>query len=247
MIADTAAAPGSGLPHPCPPGITVEPGAVRDYTALAHHHYRAGRPATIATRPGGKPGILVTRDEAGRLAGVLVVSMPTLNSSWRRLAWPGEYDTRDKRRDARAVNATLRCISRVIVEPRFRGLGLARRLVRAYLDGPLTPRTEAVAAMGHVCPFFEGAGMTAYALPPTARDARLLDALASLAIEAWELLDHDTAADTLARHPWLAREARLWANGSGGTRRLMHADPLRLLVLAASHVSQRPIAYAHGG
>lgn len=227
--------------------IEITPGDRRDYGALAHHHYRAGPPATIARRPGGTPAILAARDDAARLAGVLVVGMPMLNGSWRPLAWPGVFDSGDKRRDAHTINRTLRSIARVIVEPRFRGLGVARRLVRAYLDAPLTARTEAIAAMGHICPFFEAAGMTAYELPPSARHARLLDALASLAIEPWELLERDAAARALDRYPWLAREARVWARGAGGTRRFADGPPDRLLTLAASTASQRPIAYAHGG
>jgi hypothetical protein len=227
--------------------ITIGPGTRRDYGELAGLHYRAGPPATIALREDGAPCILAARDGEGRLAGVLVVSMPTLNGSWRRLAWPGAYGGADKRRNARELNASLRCISRVIVGARFRGLGIATRLVRAYLAGPLTPRTEAVAAMGRVCPFFEAAGMTPYPLAPSARDARLLDALASLSLEPWEVLAPGAASGAIARAPWLAREARIWANGSRASRRHLNAEPARLLTLAALHGAEQPIAYAHGG
>jgi len=159
-----------------PDHIRFAPGSRADYAHLAHHHYKAGPPATIARTPEGTPCIYAARDPDDRLAGVLVVSMPTLNSSWRKLAWPGVYNTGDKRRDALEINRSLRCLSRVIVDPRFRGLGVARRLVQHYLRHALTQRTEAIAAMGHICPFFEAAGMTAYSLPPSLRDARLHDA-----------------------------------------------------------------------
>lgn len=227
--------------------ITIQPGSCRDFDALATLHYKGGAPATIARRPDGSACILAARDAEARLAGVLVVSMPTLNSASRRMAWPGVYDTGNKRRDAIEVNRSLRCISRVIVEPRFRAVGVARRMVRTYLDEPLTPRTEAVASMGRVCPFFEAAGMTAYDLAPSRRDARLLDALASAAIEPWELLERTAAEASLRRHPWLAREARLWADGSASTRRFIDTPPERLLMFAASRASHTPIAYAHGG
>ncbi len=88
--------------------ITIGPGTRRDYGELAGLHYRAGPPATIALREDGAPCILAARDGEGRLAGVLVVSMPTLNGSWRRLAWPGAYGGADKRRNARA-SSTPRC------------------------------------------------------------------------------------------------------------------------------------------
>lgn len=243
----TLNAPAERVRHPREAACILTPGTRADYDALSHLHYRGGPPATIARGTAGKPAILAARDEDGRLAGVLVVSMPTLNGAWRSLAWPGAYTSGDKRRDALEINRTLRCISRVIVDPRFRGQGIARTLVRAYLDEPLTGRTEAIAAMGHVCPFFASGGMTAYPLPPGARDARLVDALASVGLEPWELLEPKGAARALDTHPWLAREARTWAGGSPGTRRHKDAEPLSLLMLAASHAGQRPIAYAHGG
>ncbi|HYE01768.1 MAG TPA: GNAT family N-acetyltransferase [Phycisphaerales bacterium] len=140
--------------------IDLEPGTRADYAALARFHYRAGAPATMvgvvrAVEPG-----------RGELAGVLVVSMPTLNGPWRELAWPGRYAGPDRRRGLRRLNAEVRTISRVVVEPRYRGLGLGRRLVEAYLRRPLTAATEAVAAMGGACPFFARAGMREYEVGP---------------------------------------------------------------------------------
>jgi len=228
-----------------PETLRVAPGTRRDYDALAHLHYRSGPPATIARDIRARPAVLAARDPDGHLAGVLVASMPTLNGTWRALAWPGVFDSDDKRRNALEINRTLRCLSRVIVDPRFRGQGVARSLVRTYLDQPLTACTEAVAAMGRVCPFFAAAGMTAYPLPPSLRDARFLDALANAGIEAWELLDPDAAERALTGHPWLAREARTWANASQGSRRHKNDDPLALLLLAATSSAQRPTAYAH--
>src|SRR5205823_1709377 len=111
------------------------------------------------------------------LAAVLVVSMPTLNGRWRELAWPGRFCGGDQRACARRLNEEVRTISRVIVEPRWRGLGVATRLVREYLRSPLTEKTEAAAAMGVCCPFFEAAGMRAWRLEPDRRGVRLLGAL----------------------------------------------------------------------
>jgi hypothetical protein len=68
-----------------PPRISITQGTPDDYHALAHRHYRAGAPATIAL-------VLVARvlvalaDEHPESppAGVLVVSMPTLNAGVAR-------------------------------------------------------------------------------------------------------------------------------------------------------------------
>ena len=133
--------------------IRVENGSADDYSLLSVFHYIAGRPARPALT-------LRAIDEiSGELCGVLVVTMPTLNSAWRDQAWPGRYRTGDKKADAARINRELRTIARVIVDPRFRARGVATRLVRAYLKDPLTPATEAIAAMGRVCPFFASADM----------------------------------------------------------------------------------------
>lgn len=162
-------------------GVRIGRGTMEDYAALARMHYRAGRPATVVR-------VLAAR-RGSTLAGVLVVSMPTLNGWWRARAWPGEFDIPDKREGARRINDArrgVRCISRVIVDPRFRSTGIASALVRAYLDDPLTERTEAVAAMGRASRFFEEAGMTRIDLPMRPENARLTDLLEQFGIQWWE-------------------------------------------------------------
>ncbi|HEY8667832.1 MAG TPA: hypothetical protein VIL86_14285, partial [Tepidisphaeraceae bacterium] len=87
-----------------------------------------------------------------------VLSWPTVRSAprercfgmegWepaRRLAW---------------VNANLRAISRVIVHPRFRGIGLASRLIQCMFNDCDTRYIEALAVMGRVHRLFDAAGMT---------------------------------------------------------------------------------------
>ncbi|MBK7406536.1 MAG: hypothetical protein IPJ41_18555 [Phycisphaerales bacterium] len=226
--------------------LELTTGSIADYDGLASHHYRAGRPATIARGPGGRPAIRTLRDARGRAVGVLVVSMPTLNGAWRAIAWPGHYATGDGRRDAARLNREVRCLSRLVIDPRWRGLGLATLLVRDYLRAPRTRRTEAVAAMGRACACFERAGMTAYRLPPTLRDARLLDAHACAHIEPWEWLDPARAEPAIARAPWLLAEARAWANASGATRSWLGLEPTHLIRAAATAAANRPLAYTHG-
>lgn len=217
-------------PLPAPPAAPVplrfEPGTPDDYDALAHHHYLAGRPATRALI---RRAVRTLPDGTDRLAGVLVVSRPTLNGAWRDRPWPGRYTGPDRRAAALRLNAELRCISRVIVEPSSRGLGIAGALVRSYLDRPLTPATEALAQMGAACPFFARAGMTPYPLAPDADDTRLLDALAA------------------AKHlPALAdREVTRWAKARKLWPRLAPLAPPDRAAIAASLAAAHPVAYAH--
>ncbi len=190
----------------------IEVGTLADYDALAGLHYRSGRPASVVKTLRAVDAL------TGEIAGVLVVAMPTLNGAWRRLAWPGRYDTGNKRVDARRLNHEVRRIARVIVDPRHRGVGLARRLVRAYLDEPLTVRTEAVAAMARFSRFFERAGMRAIELPTLPRDARLLDALEHAGVETFRFATPTSAwrrAVEAAGEEFMERELRQWSYDRG--------------------------------
>ncbi|RMH10604.1 MAG: GNAT family N-acetyltransferase [Planctomycetota bacterium] len=213
--------------------IIIEPGSCKDMHRLLCHHYLAGPPAT-------RVGFLRAHDRAhDQLAGVLVISMPTLNGAWRAQAWPGRYAGPDRKAALARMNAELRCISRVIVDPRYRGRGIARRLVQHYLNHPLTPATEAIAAMGSICPFFEQAGMIAYHVPFAHADARLADALDACGFAPWMLADAQRAS-SIIRVPLVARELDRWAR----TRRVQAPDPIERARLAGARLCVRPMAYA---
>ncbi|MCA9310499.1 MAG: AAA family ATPase [Phycisphaerales bacterium] len=232
---------GPSMPHrparPLLDDITIEPGDRADYLGLALHHYRPGLPATIVHT------LVAWHRNTGTAAGVLTVSMPTRNGAWRTAAWPDLTIT-----SLHHLNAEVRTISRVIVEPRFRGLGLARRLVRTYLTDPLTTRTEAVAAMGRACPFFEHAGMIPVIRPTSPRHQRLRTALDIASIPTWQLVNE---TDTLRRiqrssHRGLLEDAlRRWANDSGATRRFAHGPLIDILHAAAPAITAAPVAYVH--
>lgn len=225
--------------------VRIRPGTIADYELLAPFHYRAGRPATIrhilAAVSSESPDHPAPAKES--TVAVLVVSNPTLEGRWRHLAWPGEFRSGRKAKDARRLNEMLRTISRVIVEPRWRGLGLATRLVRTYLQHPLTPYTDAAAAMGLCCPFFRAAGMREWALPPTRRDQRLVAAIARAGLEPWQLLEPVFPRAAHAIDARLERCLRRWAADSRTTRELAAADLPRLARAAALAVSCRPVAY----
>ncbi|TVQ62483.1 MAG: hypothetical protein EA379_05140 [Phycisphaerales bacterium] len=217
---------------------------MREYAALAPLHYRAGAPAN--------PARVLTAHAPGRggeLIGVLVAAMPTLNGAWRARAWPGAYDTGDRRADTARLNAEVRTIARVIVDPRWRSCGVATRLVRAYLRDPLTVRTEALAAMGSACPFFERAGMRCVGVAVAERDARLLDALAHCGVEAWRLATPGTAwgrAVEAHGRGFIEGELRRWANASRAHRALAGAPAEALFRRACRGVACAPAAYVHG-
>lgn len=222
--------------------LRFEVGTRGAYEAMAGLHYLAGDPATVER--------VLTARVGRELAGVLVASRPTLNGGHRRLAWGDRYASGDKRADARRLNREVRCVSRVIVDPRFRGQGVARRMVERYLREPLTACTEAVAAMGAVCPFFERAGMTVYRMTPSARSARLLDALAHAGLSRELLCDGAAVARALratGRRRFLERELQVWARSSRATGRRSGAALPELVALARQRLTAAPVAYAHTG
>jgi len=219
--------------------ISIEAGTYADYRSLAHLHYLGADPATStlilrATRQ--------INQSTSVLAGVLVVSIPTLNGSWRKRAWPNYFNSGSKSDDAKTINAQLRYLSRVIIDPRSRGLGIATQLVQEYIKNPQTPCTEALAAMGSVCPFLERAGMRPYKVLPTTDDLRLLDAIEH----------HNMSITDLIKHPidhrsHIGSELIRW-----GKRRRIQLDDFdctaaveRIAPIAACRLIAQPRAYAH--
>ncbi len=147
-----------------PPGdawpLRVDRGTIADYRALGRFHYVAGEPAAhkrvwvVHPPPGAAVGI------AGP-AAVMVISPPVARCRGRNAVMPRRYTTGGRAALAR-LNREIECISRVVVHPVFRGLGLAVTLVRHALATADTPMVEALAAMGGIHPMFEKAGMYAF-------------------------------------------------------------------------------------
>ena len=276
------------LPAPSPADVlTLRDGSLRDYAALAEHHYRSQRPATatrvlvledprpgVAARFGGgrgggvPPGVgenNLTRPVRPRLRGeegsgsgvvaVLVESLPSLGCAMRGYALRERYGSHlPARSRALLLNAEVRCISRVVIDPRWRGLGLAVRLVRHALATATTRYTEALAAMGHVNPFFERAGMTAYPRPTHPHDARLVAALARVGIATGGLALVDTAAARIEALPsndgaWLRAELRRWSRQYVGRGRRRGADDrlVEQLTAARDRLLFEPVYYLYCG
>lgn len=211
------------------------------YDSLAFLHYRAGSPVAVVQTLAARETL------TGQIVGALVVVRPTLNGLWRQYAWPDRYNTQGKRADARRLNDEVRRIARVVIDPRHRSVGLASRLVRAYLDRPLTIHTEAVAAMGRWSHFFQRAGMTAYNLPTQPRDARLLDALAHARVEPFRLATPRSAwrrAVANAGESFMNRELTRWSSQRGAEGERLRDRRDELWRRACARIATQMTAFA---
>jgi GNAT superfamily N-acetyltransferase len=150
---------------------SIQPGSIRDYRQLAAFHYIAGPPAAHKRVYVIRPGESARDLAAPEVAAVLVVSPPLMCVRGRNIATFGRYlpsggVRRSQRQCVALLNTEMECISRVIVHPIYRGLGLSVRLVRHALQDGRTPLMEALAVMGRIHPFFAKGGMTGVGLVP---------------------------------------------------------------------------------
>lgn len=237
---------------PTPPSI--QPGRRDDYLALARHHYRLGHPATftrtlvIHDAMPSPTDRFFQRDPQPRQIAVLVESLPALSCAARDLALGGRYAGLPVRGRAAMLNREVRCISRVIVDPRHRGRGLAGQLVRHALATATTPVTEALAAMGHASPFFARAGMQRIDRPPHERDERLLAALREAGLDP-ALLAMPTVMqqridelEPLLRL-FIDRELIHWFRTGIGRGRRGAIDPTYCLAAASTRLLSQPVYY----
>lgn len=173
-------------------------GDFEDYKKLARFHYRD-------SRPGAYTAIYVIKQITAHLRsrlcgarrwgsdgepiGVIVYTMPSAGAEMRNVATDNFFAGFGNRTRLTLINKNIRCISRVIIEPRFRGLGLASRLVRETMSEMDVPIVEAMAVMGMVNPFFEKAGMKSFAAKMPVRCVKLIEAFSTVGIEEEELID----------------------------------------------------------
>ena len=252
-------------------GIRVQRGTREDWLALAPLHYRSHHAGAVtdvfrmvyysASREhtgGGAPGAPLAPSSpacspgAKYLVGVVVYSRSPLSLAARDRATGGRYRVAGMGRVAAGhlINRELRIISRVVIAPNWRGLGLASRLVAETLPRAGTPYVEALAAMGEMHPLFERAGMTAYPPPPAPQGERLRAALEAVGLpradrrSAAALQGAIDALDEPSRR-LAEREIERWARSYLGAKnhRTNRPDRRRMLDLVARHLDAAPVYY----
>jgi len=219
--------------------LRIVPGDINDYKALAHYHYRDSRLGPFAN-------IFALKDDLSKTIGVIVYAMPRPALELRNIATNNMFTGFDRSTQLALVNKNIRCIARVIIEPRFCGLGLASRLVRDTMPQMQMPIIEAMAVMGLVNPFFEKAGMTAYIAKLPARCVQFVEALSLVGIEQTEFIDENRVHCKIKQLRWqkanlIERQIQLFLQSYGRRRNMQPGLERTRFVL--SHLMERPVYY----
>ncbi len=215
-----------------------------DYESLSQYHYREGRLGPYAAIFKLK-GRFRTAENL-HTVGVIVYSMPAAGAQLRNVAAGGLFAGLDRCTRLKIIGKNVRTISRVIIEPRFRSLGLAAKLVRETMPLTNVAFVEALAVMGRVNPFFEKAGMTRFDAPASAACVRLIEAFDATGICERELIDPQFVQQRIDELRWprvdfIEREMSLFLQGYG-KRRLTQPGIERTRFIL-SKLTDRPVYY----
>lgn len=123
--------------------MTVQEGCKDDWLKLSTFHYRGHNVAV--------PRKIFKLVRGEELCGVIVYSYPPPACYGRRLVLP--------RMSMQQINEQLSIISRVVVHPKYRSIGLGAKIIRETLPLVGTPYIEMIAVMAKYNPFAEKAGM----------------------------------------------------------------------------------------
>jgi len=173
--------------------LQIVPGCLDDYKRLARYHYRGSQigPASAI--------FILSRADGKTPVGVIVYSNAPVVLELRNIATGRVFKGLDRSTQLELINANIRRISRLVIDPRFRGLGLASRMVRETMPLVNVPIVEAVAVMGWVNPFLERAGMMAYKAKPSRYGVQFVEALSIIGIEQAVLIDPEQMQQKLER------------------------------------------------
>lgn len=123
--------------------MRVEPGTLEHWHKLCGFHYRSHR--TAAKRS------VFCLWRGSELCGVIVYCYPPPNCAGRNLVLP--------KMPLKELNKCLSILSRIVVHPKYRTIGLGAKLIRETLPMAGTPYVEMIAVMPKYNPFAEHAGM----------------------------------------------------------------------------------------
>jgi hypothetical protein len=178
--------------------------------------------------------------------GVIVYTMPAISVKIRSQLFSDALDGLCRSEKMDFLNTNFRTISRVIVDPRLRGLGLAVKLVKESIPQIDVPVVESLAVMARVNRFFEKAGMTPVYPPEDERVLQMKEAFSVIGIKSMDLVDTVKLKKKIDK---LAKSEKNFINSriiqfiqAYGKRRDM-PDGLAKIRYVLSKTGERPIYY----
>lgn len=163
----------------------IEEGTRDDWKKLSHYHYRNTGTVAMIT------GIyrVMWRDE---IVGVQIYARPPLQVAARNKVFGTRYRfvSKETRSLATArINNEIDRVSRTVIHPTFRGMGLAQKLFRTTMPLRRMRVIEASATMAAINPYHERCGMTAVQMRPTDMTERVLSAIRAIGASDQEILN----------------------------------------------------------
>ncbi len=230
--------------------MSILPGRVKDWNLLSQYHYRQDHPGvidkvfTMTFHP--KRHILLPNED--KVIGVIVYAMPLANCAYRNRATNQRYFSLGSRSETLSLlNREVRRITRVVIHPQFRGIGLAHWLVSETLPKAGVPLVEAMATMGHLNPFFEKAGMLRFDQEDSVASRRLIDAFAHININVTSL-SQETLVSQIKKcpeHEQYFIKSEMMEMIKGFSRRFRQLEPTleNLTNFVVRQLKLRPVYY----
>jgi ABC-type ATPase with predicted acetyltransferase domain len=123
--------------------MRIQQGTTEDWKKLASHHYRSHKITA--------PRKIFTLKRKEELCGVIVYSYPPPTCFGRNHVLP--------KMQMKQLNQQLSIISRIVIHPKYRTIGLGTKLIKETLNKAGTQYVEMPAVMAKYNPFAEKAGM----------------------------------------------------------------------------------------
>jgi len=227
--------------------LKIVPGSIADYKGLSRFHYRDSRTGPVSavykiidTHP--------MREQIEPIVGIIIYSMPACSVQLRNIATKGLFTKLGSANaNMQIVNNNIRTIARVVIEPRYRALGLAYELVQKTMPLLEMPYIESLAVMGKVNPFFEKAGMMKFQGTEPSRCVKLRQALSAIGIEESDLVDIERTHSILQSlnakaKGFIEKQIQDFLAAYGRRAKLM-PDCLKRTEFFISRLSDRPVYY----
>lgn len=168
--------------------LQILPATLDDYHKLAHYHYRT-EPIRPATQIYKINAIDRVHDQFPDPIAVIVYRQPIPDIRARTNATKGYFKYRRTQKEMlKLVNKKIQYLARLIVDPRFRKLGLATWLLTDTLERQTVPIVETLTPIDFTNKIFQKAGFKLYHTQAPTWYRKFTDALQAIGFEDWNHL-----------------------------------------------------------